>query len=400
MKSNRIHLSLLIFFQVSVSGAFMPILSLYLKDYAGLSSLQIGIIFSISSIPSVIIPVICLLIVDRIITARRLMLLSHFSAALLIFLLSVQHEFLEVLIIYTLYMIALFPSFGLINSLIFYNLDDRNSYSAIKIWGAVGWAVSGWLISFIWKNSESPGNMPIALIIAGFFSLIVFVLTMKLPRMNLKRDKKVSLFTGEALTVLLRPKILLIFIVLFIISITDKFYYFGAPIYLKNQGISSDIILVLMSITQIVEMLSLFVLSPLIKRFGFKNIFFMGLLLQTLRFILFFPEGSVVFSIISLSLGGVVYALFFAGSLIYLDGHTDNKSKGGVHQIYNLFYLGISSLIGNLAAGLIAENFMIGEMINFKIFWAVPGAMSLISVFLVHLFMERVNTLNQKISCT
>ena len=68
MKSKRLHLSLLMFFQLCVVGTYVPILSMYLKVYLGFSGIQTGIILSLASIPSIIIPFLSAWIVDRIIT--------------------------------------------------------------------------------------------------------------------------------------------------------------------------------------------------------------------------------------------------------------------------------------------------------------------------------------------
>ncbi len=94
-------------------------------------------------------------------------------------------------------------------------------------------------------------------------------------------------------------------------------------------------------------------------------------------------------SVVGLSLGGVVYALIFSGALIYLDNHTDERSRGGVHQVFNFFYLGISALVGNSAAGLVAEKYTIDGIINFKAFWCFPGFISLVTLLLIIFIMKK-----------
>ncbi len=75
-----------------------------------------------------------------------------------------------------------------------------------------------------------------------------------------------------------------------------------------------------------------------------------------------------------------------------MDSFTDEKSRGGLQQIFNLVFVGVSGLLGNFLAGFIAESFKRGDLIDYKVFWAVPSLLSLFGMFLIILLMRKSST--------
>lgn len=392
MKTRKLHLSLLMFFQLAVVGAYMPILSIYFKDYLGLSSLQIGIILSIASIPSILAPFISTWIVDRIITSRRFLAISHLIAAILITIISFQKNYSTVLLLYFIYTIFQIPTSALVTALVFHNIKDRNIFGTIRLWGTIGWISAGWIVSFIWKFMGGLENMPLALRLSALFSIIVVLLTLKLPKLKLDHKKKVTILPQEAITVLLKPEIILLFILVLIGATADKFVVYGMPIFLKDLGILQENMLIILSFSQLTEIFMLLILSKIIKSIGFKNIFTLGLTLSIARYLILWLNGPLLLTVLGISLHGFVYALFYSAASIYLDNFTDNKSRAGVHQLFSLTYIGIAGFIGNILAGNIAENFQYNGLVNFKIFWFIPGIMSIVTLFVLTLKMRRITT--------
>lgn len=391
MKTKKLHLSLLMFFQLTVIGAYMPILSIYFRDYIGLTGFQAGIILSMSAIPSILSPFISAWIVDRVITSRRFLALSHIISAILITFLSFQTSYPVVLITYLIYTIFQVPTAALVNALVFHNMVDRNSFGAIRLWGTVGWVAAGWIVSLTWKFMPGLENMPIALRLSALFSLIVVFLTLKLPRLKLDKDKKVSIFPHEAIEVVKKPEVLLLFLLVFIIATADKYLGYGMPFFLSKNGIAQDKMMILLSLGQFSEIILLLTLSKFIMKWGFKNLFLIGLSAEILRFFLFWIDGPLIFTIAGIAIHGVIYAFFYAAASIYLDHFSDDISRGGAHQLFSLTYVGGAGLLGNIFAGYCADHFMIDGIINFKIFWLIPGLASLVTIIILALRMKRIS---------
>jgi len=386
-----LHLSLLMFFQLCVVGSISPILSVYFKDYLGFSGLQVGIILSIASILSILSPFLTSWIVDRIITSRHLMIICHSVGAILMVVFSLQRSYPMVLTTYFLCMILLIPTYALINTLVFHNTKDSTKFGLIRVWGTIGWILAGWLVSFIWKNTQSPDNMLYAPRLSALFSLVVVFLTIKLPKITLDKNKQVSIIPREAFRVIIKPEVLVILLAVFISSIGDRFYSYGTPLFLQSIGVYKDNILIVLSLGQGPEIIMLFALAFMIRKFGFKNIFIIALIMQVFRFSIFYLRGPLPLTFIGVSLNGFIFALFYAASTIYLDNFTSKESRGGVHQLFSLVSVGISGLTGNLIAGWFAQTFTSGNSINFNIFWRFPLLLSFIAMLILGFFMKRIS---------
>ncbi|OQY37653.1 MAG: hypothetical protein B6229_08040 [Spirochaetaceae bacterium 4572_7] len=390
MKSKKLHLSSLMFFQFCVVGVFIPVFTLYLKDYLNFTGIQIGMILSVSSIPSILAPFISAWIVDKTITSRHFLILCQSGAAALILILSTQKNYYSVLFTYLLYMLMLVPTFALVNALIFHNSEDSGSFGAIRLWGTIGWIASGWLISFIWKHSNSTETMALGLKFSAVFSIIVIILTLKLPKLKLDKDKKVSIIPKEAIKIAIKPEVALLLFAVFLSSIADKFYVFGTPLFLQSINIAKDNIIIFMTLGQITEIVMLFALASIIKRLNFKSIVIIGLVIQITRFIIFFSNGPLIVNLIGISLNGFIYALFYVTATIYLDNFTDETSRGGIHQIFSLVSVGLAGLVGNYIAGIIANNPTATGNINFKFFWIIPTIISVTTLLIVIFFMKKI----------
>lgn len=378
------------YFQLCVVGAYMPILSIYFREYLGLNGIQTGVLLSMAAIPSILSPFISAWIVDRVITSRRFLALSHIISAILIMVLSYEKSFSIVLITYLIYTIFQVPTSALVTTLVFHNMEDRNSFGSIRLWGTIGWISAGWIISIIWKFNSGIENMPLALRLSSLFSLIVVFLTLKLPKLKLDRDKKVSIIPHEAIAVVKKPEIILLFALVFFTATADKFITYGMPVFLNSNGIPQEKMMVLLSIGQYSEIFLLLFLSKVIKKLGFKNIFILGLSIEIFRYVVFWLNGPLTLTITGIAVHGFIYAFFYAAASIYLDHFTDETSRGGVHQLFTLTYLGGASLVGNLFAGFCADHFMVEGLINFKIFWLIPGLMATTTLLVLAIKMRRI----------
>lgn len=389
MKARKLHLSLLMFFQLSVVGAITPILSLYFKDYLGFTGIQVGVILSLASIPSIASPFFSSWIVDRFITSRQYLIICLVIGSILMGILSFMKSYETVLITYFAYMVFLVPTFGLVNTLVFHNMENSESFGSIRVWGTIGWIFSGWLVNIIMKLVDHKDEMLISPWLSALFSLVVAIITLKLPKLKLNKDKVVSIIPKEAFNVIVKPEVILILITVFISACADKFYFYGTSLFLQSIGVSKDNILFTLSLGQFPEIIMLFALGAILKKLGFKNVMSLALILQIFRFLIFSINGPIGLTYLGVTLNGFIYAFFYVATTIYLDTFTDSETRGGVHQLFGMVTVGIAGITGNLLAGYMAENFTIGNEINFNIFWKAPLILSFVTLLVLGIFMKR-----------
>ena len=384
------------FLHYFVLGCTIPIMSLYLKQYLGFSGTRTGIIMAMSAGAGFFGPFIGGFVADRYISAERLFALSHLAGGFLIIGIYFFSGFIPVLFLYLFYMLFIGPCTSLSNAITFHHMPDgKKHYGAIRIWGTIGWIVVGWLFSYFWLKDGSgnalPERLPHALLLSGFSSLLlsVYVLSFSTKGVLGHRRRK-RFFPEESLTIIRRKEVVVLAVCFFLISIADKFYFFGMGPYLKSRGFSEASVLPMMSIGQVPELFVMWMLGSLIGRFGHKKIVVAGIVLEAVRFVIFgsfLPMGGLLAGI---AIHGLIYTFIFAVSYVYLDSLCDPVSRSGVHQYFAMINAGAGSLLGNALAGMVFD-LAGGKQINWTWFWMVPVCITVIAfgVFFLRFHQER-----------
>jgi MFS family permease len=96
----KIRLSIMMFLQFFIAGAYAPVLSLYLKDFLHFSGTQTGIILSVTAAGALIAPLVTSLVADRFIKAERLLGVLQIAGGALLGLFATQTEFVPVTVLY------------------------------------------------------------------------------------------------------------------------------------------------------------------------------------------------------------------------------------------------------------------------------------------------------------
>jgi nucleoside transporter len=381
----KVSLSIVMFLQLFVPGATMPVMSLYLKDYLHFSGAQIGIILSMSSIAAFVSPLIGAFIADRVLSAEKLLGFLHLFSAVIIILFSFQKDFLPVLFVYMAYSLTFGPTMALANAVTFHHLpDNRNHFGRIRVWGTIGWIAAAWVFGLLWlrNNGGVSSHLPDIFKISAVSSLLLGFYVWTIPSSYDGRKEKPSFIPVESLKVLIRPEILILSLFGFFISFVDRFYFFGGAPFLKQLGFSEQSILPVLSIGQIPEIFAMSLLGFSLSRFGFKKVFLLGVFLEVFRFAVFALGGPPFLLIAAISVHGLTYTFFFTALFIYLDSHCDKRSRAGVQQLFCLITGGLAGFLGNFCAGRMMDvsgAIQNGIRMNsYSIFWGTPALLSLV----------------------
>ena len=137
-------LSLMMFLQYAVWGAWLPLLWPFLHDYRGFAPGQIGDMFAVGAVGALVAPFIAGQIADRYFATERFLGISHIVGGLLVWQLANIETYWGFLVFSLLYSLLYAPTLPLTNSLSFHHLHDRDKeFGKIRVWGTVGWIVVG-----------------------------------------------------------------------------------------------------------------------------------------------------------------------------------------------------------------------------------------------------------------
>ncbi|MBI9102015.1 MAG: MFS transporter [Spirochaetales bacterium] len=353
-------ISFLFFGQFVIAGSIVPILTLYLKDYLLFSGSQIGIIMAGSAVTVIIGPVLNTVVAERWVSSERLYAICQMLGGIFMAILAFQTGFFPFLILYLLFYTQFGPSNSLLNAVAFHHSpSNQGKFSGMRVWGTVGWILVAFLFSF-WLGRG--GELRDALFLcAGMGILLGMFSFLFIPGSKIRASERKSLFPKEVLAVFLQKDVFFICILAFLFAFSEKIYYFGLGIFIRELGVAEKAVMPVGSIAQFIEIPAMILFTPIFLRLKTRRTLILGATLLTLKYSLFTIGGSLAAVIPGLILHGPAFTFFMITCFIYMDEHCDAASRTGVHQLFMILEAGFANLLGNLTAGFLMERVTGGD---------------------------------------
>jgi MFS family permease len=155
-------------------------------------------------------------------------------------------------------------------------------------------------------------------------------------------------------------------------------------------GIASNWITPVMSLGQIAEILTMFVLGATLRRFGWRTTMIVGILGHAARFAVyaFFPDSAAMIIVVQV-LHGICYAFFFATVYIFVDAYCPKDIRSSAQGLFNLQILGVGALLANsICPWLIQKVYTNGALVDFKGLFMVPLATASLAAVALALFFR------------
>ncbi|MBW4361921.1 nucleoside permease [Flavobacterium taihuense] len=403
----RIKLSVMMFLEFFIWGAWFVTLGTFLGNNLKASGSETAAVFSTQSWGAIIAPFIIGLIADRYFNAEKILGVLHLAGAFLMYQMY-QSADVGTFYVYVLsYMVLYMPTLALVNSVAFNQMNDpEKEFANIRVWGTIGWILAGLSISFLfhWDSTEAVSNglLKNTFLLAGIAALVLGLLSFTLPKTPPKVSEgkiKISDIIGlDALKLLKDKNFLIFFISSILICIPLAFYYQNAHPFLTAAGVENPT--GKMAIGQISEALFLLFIPVFFARFGFKKTILVGMLAWAVRYVLFaYGNGDDLsfMLIIGIALHGICYDFFFVSGQIYTNSKAGEKYKSAAQGLITLATYGIGMLIGFAVAGWITDNYKTVEgAINWQMVWIIPAGIAF-AVFLIFalLFQDKNKTVNK-----
>lgn len=392
-----IRLSVMMFLQFFIWGAWFVTMGTYLSRTIGASDVQNGMAYGTQSLGAIIAPFIIGLIADRFFSAQKILGVIHLAGAGLLYWVAQQTDFTGFYPLILGYMILYMPTLALVNTVAFRQLTDpEKQFSLLRVWGTVGWIVAGLAIGwFAWESSNSLAN---TFMMAAGASAILGIFSFTLPATPpVSSDKKITLadIVGwDALQLLKDRSFLVFFISSMLICIPLAFYYQEANKYLNEVGLANAA--GKMTIGQVSETVFMLLIPLFFRRFGIKTMLLIGMGAWVARY-LFFSFGDagdlVSFLYIGIALHGICYDFFFVTGQIYTEKRAGEGSKSAAQGMITLATYGAGMFIGFWVAGQITEYYKTTEGHNWSQIWLVPAGFAfLVMLIFAAFFKDSVRT--------
>ena len=236
-------------------------------------------------------------------------------------------------------------------------------------------------------------------IVAGIAALLLSAFSLRLPHTPPKKAGEGSaekLAWAEALKLLRHPFVLVLWLVTFVDSFVHNCYFnwagsfLGASSAAGGVGIPGNWIMPVMSIGQIAEIFTMFILGATLKRLGWRATMILGILAYPVRFAVwaFLPEHKELIILVQV-LHGVCYAFYFVSVYIFAEHYFPKDVRSSAQALFNVMILGIGVLAANsLCPKLAEETFAQSGVTDFRHMFLVPLLAALLSAAALALFFH------------
>jgi nucleoside transporter len=389
----KFKLSAFMFLQYFVWSAWYVSMGTYLANVLKFGGEQIGAAYGAFAIGSMISPFFVGLIADRYFASQKILGVLGLAGGLALFALARMETFAAFYPTLILYCALFAPTLALGNSVALTHLADaKRDFPRVKILSAVGWIAAGVSVSLLHGEQSS-----LQFHLAGGASIVFGLCALLLPHTPPKKvgqGVKIGEVLGlDALALMKKPSFAIFVGCMFLICIPLYFYFVMMSIYLSELGWAG--LAGKMSLAQLSDMIFLFLLPLMLKRWGYKKTIAIGLLAWVLRYFLLAQsaEGAglgTAFIFIAILLHGVCYDFLFIAGQLYADGEASERNRSAVQGFIAFILWGVGAFVGTLLAGRVlaaCERTALDGTIthDWSRIWMTPaiGAAVVLVVFLI-----------------
>ena len=275
-------LAFMMFLQYFVWGSWYVTMGTFMTKFLGSTGIQIGAAYSALAIATMISPFFVGMVADRFFAAQRVMGVLHIIGGVLLFLASritTNGAFYWVILLYSF---AYMPTIALSNSVAFRQMSDPGKqFPVIRVFGTVGWVISGFMIAFL-GIEQTPTTFYMAAIVSFGLGIVQLFPARYSP--SGKNSSSAKSVMGIDAFVLFRDKPYLIFFIAAIFVCIPLSFYFGfANLYLNQSGMENAAGKMVMG--QISEALFILAIPFLFNRIGVKKMLLIGMTAWILRYL-------------------------------------------------------------------------------------------------------------------
>ena len=417
MKSNVGRLSLMMFLQYAVWGAWLPLAGRYLtagtaEGGLGFTGTQMGLILGLAgSIGAICAQFIAGQLADRTLSTERLLAALLAIGGVIKWITALQTGYQAWLILSILYSVVYMPTLALSNSMAFANLPSpERQFPSVRVWGTIGWIAASWIFPMLYLQSglhlqamppflvgdELPNvtaRLADSLRFSAFISWGYAAFCLMLPHTPPPKDVTEKLAFKRAFGLLKERSFAVLFAASLPISVIHQVYFLQTPPFFSHLGLRDSQIGPAMTIGQFSEIAVMAALGLMLVKRGFKTVITIGALAYFVRYAIWsFPDVfPVPVLIASQFLHGICYACFFAAAYIYTDRVAPADIRHSAQTVFGIIILGGGPVLGGLLSGWLADSYARTDgALDYGALWRVVALIGLAAaVFFWTFFRER-----------
>lgn len=386
----RTRLSVMMFLQFFIWGAWIVTLGTYLSKGLQFDDAQIGRAYSTMPWGAIVAPFIVGMIADRFFPAQRVLAFMHLVGGVVMFYAATVSDSMTLFWVLIVYALCYNPTLGLVNAISFNQMENPSKqFPAIRVFGTLGWIAVGLLIGFLKIEAT---NIPLK--IAAGASIVLGVFSLFLPHTppkSIGHKVRVRDVLGLDALALLKQRSFAVFVAgSLLVCIPLAFYYNFTNLFLNEQGVINAA--GKMTMGQMSEVFFMLIMPFFFVRLGVKKMLLFGMLAWAGRYLLFAfgnSQSLVFMYYLGIMLHGICYDFFFVTGQIYVDTIAPKTIQAQAQGFIALITYGWGMMIGSNISGLVVSRYATEGGHAWQTIWVVPAAMAGVVILLfAFLFKE------------
>lgn len=321
------------------------------------------------------------------------------------------------------------PTMSITNSIAFAHIKDPvKEFGIVRMGGTIGWILAAWPFIFLLVDWDSVSRAiqtaategkavgwigwlgtvfanPLSgekliigtrwtYLVAGIASLLLAGFSLTLPSTPPRKAAAGEAHAwARAFGLLKHPAILVLWVVTFIDAFVHNTYFFHTETFLASSAVKipSNWTQAVMSIGQVAEILTMFVLGATLRKLGWKATMIVGIFGHALRFLVYsyLPEHQGLIVLVQI-VHGICYAFYFATVYIYVEEYCPHDLRTSAQGLFNLMIFGL----GDIAAKIFwiywgnAQYTRQDGSMNWEGLFLVPAGLAILGIVTLIVFFK------------
>ncbi len=352
-------------YYAAMSG-LIPFLALYYRS-AGLNSAQIGLLTGISPFVMWLSAPLWGAVADATNRHRLLLTASILGTMASILALSQASTLLWMLPVVAGYAFFSAPIMPLVDNSVMAQLGDRSElYGRQRVWGAVGWGVTGAVAGVLVQRY----GLPVSFVLFTFFMSIGLLVS---SRLNVAAGAIGQPF-WKGMAALLGNRALLVFLVSVLFAsmgsgVVHNFLF----LYLEDLGASETLMGLSLTVSTLSEMPVFFFSGWLLRRFGARGSLLMAMAAYVVRLLAYTVMPSVWFVLPISLLHGLTFSALWVAGVSYANRAAPKGMGATAQGLFSGTTMGLGSASGALLGGMLYDSLGPHAMFRAAAIWVAAG---------------------------
>jgi MFS family permease len=417
----RWRLSVLWLLEWGITGALLTYLPIYFTGH-GVPLEETGPLLAVGAVGLWIAPIVTGQICDRWMNIERYLALAHLfgGITLLAIPIAVQAQWTGAMYwLLGLYAALYLPTMPLASALSFRHLPHPDlQFGQVRVWGTVGWVLAGvglsvwlqWGDAQHWLRETFPSSERVvysidrvikalpgptsddAFHIAAILSFALSTFCVFLPPTPPARTPRGRFAPLVVLKMFCERSFVVLTLFSFLLALVIPLYSLAVPPLLEQMHFHGDWVPAVMTIGQISEFPALLFLPRVLRRFGLRGTFLIGMGAWFVRYAVFAFEPPVAVTLAGVALHGVCHVFLIIVIQLYIDAHCPADKKASAQNLFAFLTMGVAMPIGLLLSRPLVQSARNGgdDIVHFSRVFGIPALLLLVAMGLFWLMFPKL----------